>query len=485
MPGELHDLTALDAGAAIAAGEIGIQQLTAHFLARVERLGEALGSFVTPTPDEAARAAARLAAAGRPADAGPLWGVPTAIKDLHATAGVPTAFGSAAMAGFTPEHSDEVVLRLERAGLPSLGKTTTPEVGLPCYTEPEGMPPAVTPFDTTRMAGGSSGGAAVAVAAGLVPVALGSDGGGSIRIPASCCGLVGLKPSRGRVSSAPMVGDGSGLAAIGPLARTVRDAAAFLDVIAGPAVGDPTWAPPPDATFLDACDDLLARPRRLRIARFATPVVAETDVHPDCLAAYDDLARVLEGLGHEVVDIDAPLGPDAVATFETVWSVGAAGAEAMVPEAQRHLLRPLTRWLAARGRAVDAVGYSQALAGMRTHAATAVQRLDAYDAVLTPTLSQPPLQVGALRDDENPSADFEAQKRFTPWTSLWNVCGLPAVSMPVHWTDDGLPVGAMLAGRPAGDAALLALAAQVEAAYADRGAVWKDVHPPSWTDIPG
>ena len=482
---ELHDLTALEAGAAIAAGDLDVAELTTHFTARVAAHGRSLGAFVTPTPDAALDVARRLADGGRPTDAAPLWGVPTAIKDLHATAGVPTSFGSAAMAGFVPEHSDEVVLRLERAGLPSLGKTTTPEVGLPCYTEPEGTPPAVTPFDTTRMAGGSSGGAAVAVAAGLVPVALGSDGGGSIRIPASCCGLVGLKPSRGRVTSAPMVGDGSGLAAIGPLARTVRDAAAFLDVIAGPALGDPTWAPPAETSFLAACDDLDRHPQRLRIARFATPVVAETEVHPACLAAYDDLARVLEGLGHEIVDVDAPLGLDAVATFETVWSVGAAGAESMVPEERRELLRPLTRWLAARGRAVDAVGYSQALAGMRSHAATAIQRLDAYDAVLTPTLSQPPMPVGALRDDDDPAADFEAQKRFTPWTSLWNVCGLPSVSLPVHWTDDGLPVGAMLAGRPAGDAALLALAAQVEQAYADRGQVWKDVHPPSWADSVG
>ncbi|QWC85471.1 amidase [Nocardioidaceae bacterium] len=475
----LHDLTALELGAAIAAGDVGAQEVSAHFADRVERLGSELGAVVTPTTEQARARAAEIAQGGS-AGRGPLHGVPTAIKDLHATAGVETSFGSPAFAGTVPDHSDEVVLRLERAGLPSLGKTSTPEVGLPCYTEPEGQPPAVTPYDTTRMAGGSSGGAAAAVAAGLVPVALGSDGGGSIRIPASCCGLVGFKPSRGRVTSAPMRGDGSSLAAIGPLARTVRDAAAFLDVIAGPALGDPSWAPAPAVSFLEACEELERRPRRLRIARFATPVVAQTEVHPDCLHAYDDLTQVLEQLGHEVVEIDAPLGADAVATFETVWAVGAASVLTLVPEDRRHLLRPLTRWLAERGQAVSGVEYSQAVSGVRTHAAAAITALDPFDAVLTPTLSQPPLPVGAIRDDADPEADFEAQKRFTPWTSLWNVCGLPAVSLPVHRTDAGLPVGAMLAGRPADDAGLFALAGRVEQAYANDGQVWKDVHPPCW-----
>ena len=183
---------------------------------------------------------------------GPLAGVPTAIKDLNATAGIPTEFGSPMIADFVPEVDDEVVRRIDAAGLVSLGKTSTPEFGSPCYTEPEGHPPAVTPWDTTRMAGGSSGGAGAAVAAGLVPVAQGSDGGGSIRIPASCCGLVGLKPTRGRISGAPMYGDPVGLSTNGALARTVRDAAAFLDVMAGrsrrPDLGaragrPPSWAP--------------------------------------------------------------------------------------------------------------------------------------------------------------------------------------------------------------------------------------------------
>ena len=182
----------------------------------------------------------------------------------------------------------------------SLGKTSTPEFGSPCYTEPEGLPPAVTPWDRTRMAGGSSGGAAAAVAAGLVPLAQGSDGGGSIRIPASCCGLVGLKPTRGRISGHPMYGDPVGLATAGPIARTVRDAAAMLDVLAGRRVGDPSWAPPPSETFLAACD---RDPARLRIARFIAPVIADTPIDPECTRAWEDASHLLERLGHVVEDV--------------------------------------------------------------------------------------------------------------------------------------------------------------------------------------
>ncbi|WP_341229782.1 amidase [Nocardioides salarius] len=465
---DLHDLTALEQGALVRRGETSPLELAEHYLDRVERLDD-VGAFVHHTAEQARERAAALGAAP-PDGAGPLWGLPTAVKDLNLTAGVRTAFGSAAYDDFVPEVSDGVVLSLEDAGLISLGKTATPEFGSPCYTEPEGHPPAVTPWDRTRMAGGSSGGAAAAVAAGLVPLAQGSDGGGSIRIPASCCGLVGLKPSRGRISGFPMYGDPIGLATAGPIARTVRDAAALLDVLAGPRTGDPSWAPEPDGTFLDACD---REPGRLRIARFAQPVIADTAVDAECLTAWDDASRLLEGLGHEVVDVPVPMSRDAVPVFHTCWAVLTAMSTA--PAGREHLLRPLTRWLSERGRAVSGPELGLAIGAMRRHAAEAVRALAAYDAVLTPTLAAPPLPVGALRDDADPAADFEAQKRFTPWTSVWNVTGMPAISLPLHWTPDGLPVGVMLAGRPAGEAALLALAAQVEQA-----APWHHRRPPGW-----
>jgi amidase len=463
---ELHDLTALEQGAAIKAGEVSSLELVEHYLARTERLSEALGAFVTVTADRAREAAASVSGSG------PLAGVPTAIKDLNSTAGVRTTYGSTVFADFVPDFSDELVLRIEAAGMVSLGKTNTPEFGSPCYTEPDVAPPAVTPWDTTRMAGGSSGGAAAAVAGGLVAVAQGSDGGGSVRIPASCCGLVGLKPTRGRISASPMYGEITGLAASGPLARTVRDAAALLDVMAGRAVGDPFWAPTEAAPFLAACD---REPGRLRVARFATPVIADTEVDPECLRAWEDASRLLASLGHDVVDLEPPMPRAAVPVFETSWAVLTALSTVDLPPESKARLRPLTRWLGEWGEQISGPHFGLALGELRRVAAWALAAVAPFDAVLTPTLAVPPLPVGALRNDDDPAADFEAQKRFTPWTSMWNVTGSPAVSLPLHQTPDGLPVGVMLAARPGEEALLLALSAQVEAA-----APWLDRHPPCW-----
>lgn len=459
---QLHDLSALEQGALVRRGEVSPAELVEHYLARADEVG----AFVCRTPELALDRARALPRTG----ASPLHGVPTAIKDLNLTAGVPTSFGSAAWTDYVPEVSDNVTLSVEAAGMVSLGKTSTPEFGSPCYTEPEGLPPAVTPWDRTRMAGGSSGGAAAAVAAGLVPVAPGSDGGGSIRIPASCCGLVGLKPTRGRISAAPMYGEPVGLATAGPIARSVRDAAALLDVLAGRRVGDPAWAPEPEGSFLAACE---RPPGRLRIARFAAPLITETAVDPECRRAWEDASALLEFLGHQVEDIPVPLDRSAVAVFEVCWAVLTALSSA--PEGREHLLRPLTRWLTERGSAVSGPGFGLAIGEMRRLGAQALRVLAPYDAVLTPTLAAPPLPVGALRNDEDPSADFEAQKAFTPWTSAWNVTGMPAISLPLHWTPDGLPVGVMLAARPADEQRLLALSAQVEAA-----APWSHRRPPGW-----
>lgn len=476
MSTELHDLTALEQADAVRRGDVSSSELTAHYLARVERLDDQVGAFVTVTDDRALEAARRADDRIRLTDdkstLPQLLGVPTAIKDLNLTAGVRTTFGSAVFRDHVPDVSDEVVLRLEHAGLVSLGKTNTPEFGSPCYTEPEVAPPARTPYDLTRSAGGSSGGSGAAVAAGLVPWAQGSDGGGSIRIPASVCGLVGLKPSRGRISPAPMYGDVVGLATSGPLTRTVRDAAAMLDVLAGAAVGDPTpaAATPPNGSYLSWCD---RAPGRLRVARSSTPMIADTDVAPECLVAFEQASALLTDLGHEVEDIPAPLGTDAVPIFETCWAV--LSAMSVVPPKRRPELRPLTRWLGDRASEVSAVDFGLALGELRRIAANVLRALAPYDVVLTPTLAALPAPVGGLRDDADPATDFENQKRFTPYTSAWNVTGMPAISLPLHWTDAGLPVGVMLAGRPAEEQVLLSLAAQVEAA-----SPWHERHPPCW-----
>jgi amidase len=464
---ELHDLTAVEQGAAVARHEVSPRELAEHYLGRATRLSDEVGAFVTLTAERALEQADALAAElTTTGPRSPLHGVPVPVKDLNLTAGIRTTFGSAAFRDHVPEVDDTVVVRLQDAGTVLLGKTSAPELGLPCYTEPALVAPARSPWARDRMAGGSSGGAAAAVAAGLAPVAHGNDGGGSVRIPASCCGLVGLKPSRGRISGGPLRGDVSGLPCEGALARTVEDAAALLDAMAGPAPGDPHWAPPlPDGeSFLDHAR---REPGRLRVARFVTPVIGDAEVHAECLAAYDRTSALLSDLGHDVEDIAAPFTYDVVPLFETVWSV--LPTLAPVDPSREGDLMPLTRWLRERGRSVSGSAFALALVSLQVLARRAVVAMGAYDAVLTPTLAQPPLPVGALRDDDDPAADFAAQERFTPWTALWNLTGQPAVSLPVHRTADGLPVGMMLAGRPAGESGLLSLAAQVEAAA---GTVW-------------
>ncbi len=457
---ELHELTAVEQAAAIRGREIDPVELVEHYLTRIGRLSATVGAFVTVTA-EAALAAAREAsrALRRGEELPALHGVPTAIKDLNLTAGVRTTLGSAAYANYVPDSDDHVVTRLRTAGTISLGKTNTPEFGLPCYTEPEVAPPARSPWDLNRTAGGSSGGAGAAVAAGLVPFAQGSDGGGSVRNPAACCGLVGLKPARGRVSLGPVVADLHGLGTIGPLARTVGDAAAMLDAIAGPVAGDPHWAPAPMRPFASYTD---RPPSRLRIGRYRDSAVPDAVLDPDCLAAWEAASVLLADLGHNVTDTRPPFTPDQLPVFETVWSVSAATAP--VAPADEPLLRPLTRWHRERGRATPAVVYASALAQLQRAARLAVQASDVFDVVLAPALATLPPAVGALRNDADPAADFAAQLRFTPYAAVYNVTGQPAITLPVSRTADGFPVSVMLAGRPADEGTLIALAAQLEQA---------------------
>jgi amidase len=306
----------------------------------------------------------------------------------------------------------------------------------------------------------------------LASGAQGSDGGGSIRIPASVCGVVGLKVSRGRISGGPINADVSGLSGSGPMGRTVSDVAALLDVMAIPMPGDPHWAPPLPASE-SFVDHARRAPGRLRIGRFATPIITDSEVHPDCLAAYEAATAVLTDLGHEVEDVDPPFSVDLVPAFEKVWAVLALLMP--VDPAEEQLLRPLTRWLRERGRDVSGHDYAMSLALMQNAARRAIAATAKYDAILTPTLAAPPAGVGEIRNDEDPAADFEAQKRFTPFTAAYNVTGQPAINLPLYWNEAGLPIGVMLVGRPAGEAALLSLAAQVESARP-----WTHRHPPQW-----
>ncbi|MDQ3465859.1 MAG: amidase, partial [Actinomycetota bacterium] len=315
----LHDLSALDQAAAVRRREVSPVDLVEHYLARIAEHDASVGAFITVAADSAreqARVAERAVADGAPLP--PLHGVPTAIKDLNNTAGLRTTFGSALMTDYVPDVDDYVVVQLRAAGTINLGKTNTPEFGFPCYTQPAIAPPARTPWDLSRLAAGSSGGAGAAVAAGLVPFAQGSDGGGSIRSPSSVCGLFGIKTARGRVSGGPYAGNVTGLGVIGPMARTVRDAAAMLDAMAGPMPGDPYWAAPLPAgeSFLGHAE---RDPGRLRIGRYVDPVIPGAVVDPAVQAAWEDTSRLLDSLGHDVEDIAPPLTAELIPHFEIVW----------------------------------------------------------------------------------------------------------------------------------------------------------------------
>jgi amidase len=286
------------------------------------------------------------------------------------------------------------------------------------------------------------------------------------------CGLIGLKTSRGRISKGPLDFDASRLGVYGPLTHTVRDAAAFLDATAIPQPGDPNPLPPlPDGqSFLGWCE---REPGRLRIGRYLdSPIGAGLD--PQVRAAWEQASELLARLGHEVVDVAAPIPPEAVPAFETVWAVSAATIP--VDAAGEQLLRPLTRHLRERGRAISGPEFANALGALNVFARKAIAGTAHLDAVLTPTLAMLPRPIGwFVGEDNDPAADFERQKAFTPYTSIYKTNGQPAISLPLYTSAEGLPIGIMLVGRPAGEAPLLALAAQLEAALP-----WAERRPPNW-----
>jgi amidase len=472
---QIHDLTVRELAAAIRARELSPVEVTGHYLDRIEALNSDVGAFYTVTADaardQAAEAEKTVVRASDPGALPPLTGVPIPIKDLNMVAGVRQTLGSLAYEDNVAAEDDHVSAALRAAGAVMPGKTATPEFGLPCYTETAIGPPARTPWDLSRSAGGSSGGAGAAVAAGLAPAAQGSDGGGSIRIPSSVCGLFGIKPTRGRISSAPLVPDLFGLGIDGPLTRTVADAALLLDVMTGNQDGDMYTLPP-----LPAGESFLGHvsrdPGRLRIGRTLVHAVEGAEVHPDCVAAYEHASALLASLGHEVVDMEPPFTPEVVPAFETLWYAMATLAPVDPDKADR--LLPLTRYLRERGNEVRAPELILAQAYLQFTVRAAWKIINDYDAVLTPTLAQPPAPVGYF-DEVTPAENFERQKGFTPFTAVYNVTGQPAVNLPLYWTGAGLPIGVMLAGPMGGEGLLISLSAQVEAARP-----WKDRHSPLW-----
>ena len=472
---QIHDLSATELVSAVRARELSPVAITDHYLSRIEEKNATVGAYFTVSAelarDQARAAEKAVAAATDPDRLPPLIGVPIPIKDLNMVAGVRQTYGSVVFEDNIATEDDHATVAIRSAGAVIIGKTACPEFGLPCYTETEIGPPARTPWDLSRSAGGSSGGAGAAVAAGLAPAAHGNDGGGSIRIPASVCGLFGIKPSRGRISNAPLMPDLVGLTTEGPLARTVADAALLLDVMTGNRPGDMYTQPalPEGESFLSCA---LGAPGRLRIGRTLAHPVGDGFVHPDCVAAYEEASRLLADLGHDVQDVVMPYGAEVVPAFETLWY--AMATLAPVNEADEHRLRPLTRYLRERGRAVSAPDLLFAQAYLQLVMRSALPALDSYDAILTPTLAAPPAEVGYFEQVE-PAENFGRQERFTPYAAICNVSGQPAVNVPLHWTEAGLPIGVMLAGRIGAEGTLISLSAQLEEARP-----WRDRHPPLW-----
>lgn len=453
----LVDLTALELASAFRRRELGVVEVTALALARAETVGDAIGAFTTLAPD---RALDRAAAAQRRIDRGdaaPLTGVPTAIKDLEPTRGVRTTLGSAVFADWVPDVDDVVVESIDDAGLVWIGKTSVPELGAACYTEPEGTAPSRSPHDLDRSAAGSSGGAAAAVSARIVPLAQGSDTAGSLRSPASACGIVGLKPSRGLLTGGLAGHDGMGLSTKGPLALSVRDAAALLDVLAEAApVG--SIHPSRRIGFLDACDEQLSR---LRIA-VATESVSGGAIDPLVAAAVDDAAALLASLGHSVSSAEQPADPTFVDAFSDLFSALAAAKP--VPADAETRLRPIVQHLRARGRRTDAGQLAASALIVQASAGRWAERFRDSDIVVQPTITRLPARVGELRDDADPAAELAAMTAFTGNTILANATGFPAISLPLGWTDEGVPIGVMLTARWGLDDLLLALSAELESA---------------------
>ncbi len=440
-------------------------------IARIERLNPELNAVITPMYDLAREAASRELPSG------PFAGVPFLLKDLMATyAGVTTCWGSSFARECVSDRDSELVTRIKKAGLLILGKTNCPEFGILPTTEPHLFGPTRNPWDTGKTTGGSSGGSAAAVASGMVPMAHANDGGGSIRIPASCCGLFGLKPNRARNPMGPALGDAiNGLVVEHAVTRTVRDSAALLDATSGPDLGDPYWAPPPQRPYLE---EVGADPGKLRIAY--TSEAQGATAHEDCMKAVEDAAALCAELGHEVeqrmleVDVES-LTP----LFMTLWSAAqawTADALAMLTgkTPTQDQFEPLTWALIEMGRGYSSSDYLMAVTGLQGVARDVARQTAAYDLWLTPTLAEPPLPLGTFESPpDNPLYGIIRAAGFVPFTPICNITGQPAMNVPLYWNDDGLPIGLHFIANFGDEATLFRLAAQLEEARP-----WADRRPP-------
>ena len=462
----MNDIALLDATAQaelVRTKQVKPIELVEATIERIERVNPQINAVVTPMYD-----IARKIAEG-PLPEGPFTGVPFLMKDLGPMyAGIRFTSGSVFSKDIIAPIDSELTRRYKRAGLIVVGKTNTPELGLVPTTEPKLFGATKNPWNTGHSTGGSSGGSGAAVAAGIVPMAHGNDGGGSIRIPASCCGVFGLKPTRARTPQGPLFGDQmSGLVADHALTRSVRDSAALLDATAGPDIGDPYYAPPQARPWTQ---EVGADPGRLRIA-FSLRTATGVELHPDCVAAVKDAAALCEDLGHELVEGSPPInGEQLTDAFIAMWEAGTAqGIDSLAPllgkKPTPDEFEPLTWALYEAGQQVTAPRYLIGITQLQQMSRSVAHWMQDYDLWLTPTLAEPPLKLGELDPTpDNPRAGFERAAKYVPFTPIQNATGQPAMSVPLYWNEAGLPVGAHFTARFGDEATLFRLAAQLEEA---------------------
>ena len=461
---ELASLDGVGQAELVRTGEVSALELVEAGIRRVERVNPQLNAVVTERFEEA------LAEVSEGVPRGAFAGVPFLLKDLIASlAGVRMAAGCGLLADNVADHDSELVVRLKAAGLVVIGLTNTPELGCHATTEPRLFGATRNPWDLTRSTGGSSGGAAAGVAAGMVPMAHGNDAGGSIRMPAACCGVFGLKPTRGRNPLGPNAGDlMSGLVAEHALTRSVRDSAVLLDATSGPDAGAPYWPSPPAGSFAAA---VKSEPESLAIV-FSTCTLKGEPPHPDCVAAVESAARLCSELGHEVVEADPAVdGHQIEATFDVVFSGGMAAAVDRLAETigrpvRSGELEPLTGYMYEKGCRVTAAAYLNAISDLQRVARQVARFFEQRHIWLTPTVAEPPVPLGTFdfARFSNNQAGLERVLSFMPFTQIVNATGQPAMSVPLYWNEENLPIGVQFIGRYGEEERLFRLAAQLEQA---------------------
>lgn len=459
---------ALELAAMVRRSDVSSRELTELAYAQIDTQNPKVNAFIM-TDSDRAFAAADAVKAG---DERPFAGVPTAIKDIGAMLeGYPFTCGSGIFGDFLAPMDSAVIRRVKDAGFVITGKTNLPEMGILPVSESTRYGATRNPYNTDHTPGGSSGGAAAAVASGMLPIAHGSDGAGSLRIPAACCGLVGFKASRNRISAAPLLAE-SEMTTEGFLTRSVEDTAATLDVLAGYEVGDANWAPPPAGTFLEAAR---RDPGTLRIGFTTTPSV-DKPVHPEHVAAVHKTVELLESLGHEVVEAEIPWANDEVLPmFMQKWAVGIAtltafGGRVSGQEVTPETVEQLTYDFWKLGVEIKAVDIAFIDAQLKSFIRSVVVATHKYDAVACPVLNQRPVKIGSI-DSRDGMPAFERAVDFTSFTAGVNLSGLPGTSIPTSIASDGLPVAVQLIGKPAGEEVLLSLASQLE--QANDWATWR------------